>query len=326
MIPIKITGLAQTTLKISRKVNLLTLSIYYFFGILVPATAQENQREIFPRPAELESAISFWIRVYTEIDTDHGYLHDSEDLSVIYASLNRSSQEIETARQRIKNDLDTLATGKRTNLTDSQKEILALWPEGVSNQRLQQATNNVRWQVGQSNAFLEGLERSGAYRDYIDGVLIDKNLPPQLALLPHVESSFNPNAYSHANAAGMWQFTRPTGQRFMRIDRIIDERMDPYISADAAMDLLEYNYQVLEHGHSRSLHIIRESDECLVPSERQIQMRFRKLSKIIKAPAFVLSDGISMHNSSPSMILREIFINILMISSMKVPLPSPRYD
>ena len=245
MIPIKITGLAQTTLKISRKVNLLTLSIYYFFGILVPATAQENQREIFPRPAELESAISFWIRVYTEIDTDHGYLHDSEDLSVIYASLNRSSQEIETARQRIKNDLDTLATGKRTNLTDSQKEILALWPEGVSNQRLQQATNNVRWQVGQSNAFLEGLERSGAYRDYIDGVLIDKNLPPQLALLPHVESSFNPNAYSHANAAGMWQFTRPTGQRFMRIDRIIDERMDPYISADAAMDLLEYNYQVL---------------------------------------------------------------------------------
>ena len=245
MIPIKITGLAQTTLKISRKVNLLTLSIYYFFGILIPATAQENQREIFPRPAELESAISFWIRVYTEIDTDHGYLHDSEDLSVIYASLNRSSQEIETARQRIKNDLDTLATGKRTNLTDSQKEILALWPEGVSNQRLQQATNNVRWQVGQSNAFLEGLERSGAYRDYIDGVLIDKNLPPQLALLPHVESSFNPNAYSHANAAGMWQFTRPTGQRFMRIDRIIDERMDPYISADAAMDLLEYNYQVL---------------------------------------------------------------------------------
>ena len=245
MIPIKITGLAQTTLKISRKVNLLTLSIYCFFGILVPATAQENQREIFPRPAELESAISFWIRVYTEIDTDHGYLHDSEDLSVIYASLNRSSQEIETARQRIKNDLDTLATGKRTNLTDSQKEILALWPEGVSNQRLQQATNNVRWQVGQSNAFLEGLERSGAYRDYIAGVLIDKNLPPQLALLPHVESSFNPNAYSHANAAGMWQFTRPTGQRFMRIDRIIDERMDPYISADAAMDLLEYNYQVL---------------------------------------------------------------------------------
>ena len=257
----------------------------------MPASAQENQREIFPRPAELESAISFWIRVYTEIDTDHGYLRLRRPL-VIYASLNRSSQEIETARQRIKNDLDTLATGKRTNLTDSQRNP-RLWPEGVSNQRLQQATNNVRWQVGQSNAFLEGLERSGAYRDYIDEVLIDKNLPPQLALLPHVESSFNPNAYSHANAAGMWQFTRPTGQRFMRIDRIIDGAWILSFQLMLLWIYLNTTTKSSELGHSRSLHIIRESDECLVPSERQVQMRFRKLSKIIKAPAFVLSDGIS---------------------------------
>ena len=125
----------------------------------MPAKAQENQREIFPRPAELESAISFWIRVYTEIDTDHGYLHDSEDLSVIYASLDRSSQEIETARQRIKNDLDTLATGKRTISLLVKRNPRSL-ARGCFKPRLQQATNNVRWQAGQSNAFLEGLERS----------------------------------------------------------------------------------------------------------------------------------------------------------------------
>ena len=270
MIFIKKTGRAQTALRLSREVVLLTLSIFSVFWIPLPIAAQEGQGEVFPRPAELEPAINFWKKVYTEIDTDHGFLHDSEDLSVIYASLNRNSQEIETSRQRIKNDLDILATGKRTNLTDSQKEILALWPEGVSNQRLQQATNKVRWQVGQSNAFLEGLERSGAYRGYIDGVLSNKNMPPQLALLPHVESSFNPAAYSHANAAGMWQFTRPTGQRFMRIDNIIDERMDPFISADAAMELLEYNYQVLgtwplaltayNQGVGRMSRAVRETD------------------------------------------------------------------
>ena len=269
MIFIKKTGRAQTT-RLSREVVLLTLSIISVFWISLPIAAQEGQGQVFPRPAELEPAINFWKKVYTEIDTDHGFLHDSEDLSVIYASLNRNNQAIETLRQRIKNDLDILATGKRTNLTDSQKEILALWPEGVSNQRLQQATNKVRWQVGQSNAFLEGLERSGAYRGYIDGVLSDKNMPPQLALLPHVESSFNPAAYSHANAAGMWQFTRPTGQRFMRIDNIIDERMDPFISADAAMELLEYNYQVLgtwplaltayNQGVGRMSRAVRETD------------------------------------------------------------------
>ena len=184
--------------------------------------------------------------MYTEIDTDHGYLHDSEDLSVIYAQLNRDNREIETFREKIKDDLLILASGERSNLTENQEDILELWPDNVTRSRLERAANKVRWQLGQSNAFLEGLERSGAYRDHIDQVLLEKNMPPQLALLPHVESSFNPNAYSHANAAGMWQFTRPTGQRFMRIDNIIDERMDPYISAEAAMDLLEYNFQVLD--------------------------------------------------------------------------------
>ncbi len=245
MVFIKKTVVVQPTLWFFREVVLLTFSTCLFLWIVLPTTAKGGQEEVFPRPLELEPAIRFWKKVYTEIDTDHGFLHDSEDLSIIYASLNRNSQEIETVRQRIENDLDILATGKRANLTDSQREILALWPEGVSDQRLKRATNKVRWQVGQSNAFLEGLERSGAYRVYIDSILSDKNMPSQLALLPHVESSFNPNAYSHANAAGMWQFTRPTGQRFMRIDNIIDERMDPYISADAAMELLQYNYQVL---------------------------------------------------------------------------------
>ena len=90
-----------------------------------------------------------------------------------------------------------------------------------------------------------GLRRSGAYRQHIDAVIREKGLPAELAVLPHVESSFNPNAYSSAAAAGMWQFGRATGQRFMRIDHIVDERMDPYIASNAAMSLLEYNHSVL---------------------------------------------------------------------------------
>jgi membrane-bound lytic murein transglycosylase D len=103
----------------------------------------------------------------------------------------------------------------------------------------------VRWQLGQSDRFLGGLRRSGAYRDHIQQVIQEKNLPMELAVLPHVESSFNPSAYSSAAAAGMWQFGRDTGRRFMRIDHIVDERMDPYIATNAAMSLLEYNYSVL---------------------------------------------------------------------------------
>ena len=210
-----------------------------------PAHGQQVDASLFPRPAELEPAIEFWVRVYTEIDTSSGFLHDSENLAVIYAKLDFDTQKIEAKRQKVKDALIALASGKRTNLTVNQENVLRLWPDGVSDQTLIRAVDNVRWQRGQSNAFLDGLQRSGAYRSYIDRILQNRRLPPELALLPHVESSFNPNAYSRANAAGMWQFTRLTGQRFMRIDHFIDERMDPYIAADAAITLLEYNYNIL---------------------------------------------------------------------------------
>ena len=214
-----------------------------FLGAVVHA--EQVDASFFPRPAELEPAIEFWVRVYTEVDTRSGFLHDSENLAIIYAELDLNKSDIDVQRQKIKDALLVLASGKRTDLTTNQENVLNLWPDEVSNQTLEKAASNVRWQLGQSNAFLEGLQRSGAYRSHIDRILQNRNLPPELALLPHVESSFNPEAYSHANAAGMWQFTRLTGQRFMRIDHFIDERMDPYIAAEAAMSLLEYNYRVL---------------------------------------------------------------------------------
>ena len=64
-------------------------------------------------------------------------------------------------------------------------------------------------------------------------------------MLPHVESSFNAAAYSKVGAAGLWQFMRSTGRRYMRVDDAVDERLDPYRSTEAAAQLLAYNYRVL---------------------------------------------------------------------------------
>jgi membrane-bound lytic murein transglycosylase D len=211
----------------------------------LPGVSLAQSSVNFPRPPELQPAVNFWVKVYTEVDTRSGFLHDSQNLAVIYERLPLDRREIERNRERIRADLRVLATGKRTSLTSSQQRILALWPDDVSDQTLRAAASNVRWQLGQSNRFLGGLQRSGAYRDHINRVITEKNLPPELVVLPHVESSFNPSAFSSVSAAGMWQFTRATGQRFMRIDHIVDERMDPYIAANAAMSLLEYNYSVL---------------------------------------------------------------------------------
>ena len=222
-----------------------SISIISLLFTLLPAYSVAQNTQLFPRPPELEPAVRFWTRVYTEVDTKSGLLHDARNLAVVYARTPRDRRQIENRRDQIQMDLRVLAGGRRSGLSDGQREILSLWPEGVSNEVLSEAVDNVRFQLGQSDRFLGGLRRSGAYRQHIDAVIREKGLPEELAALPHVESSFNPNAYSSAAAAGMWQFGRATGQRFMRIDHIVDERMDPYIASNAAMSLLEYNHSVL---------------------------------------------------------------------------------
>ncbi len=199
----------------------------------------------FPVPDTIRPAISFWIKVYTEADTQSGFLHDAQELRIIYRKLDRDRETINSVREKIRDDLRVLASGKRSGLTPSQKELLELWGSDTANARLEQAANNVRWQLGQSDRFIEGIRRSGAYRSHIDAVIREKNLPPELAILPHVESSFHPGAYSRVAATGMWQFTRSTAQRFMRADYVVDERLDPYAATYAAMELLEYNHNAL---------------------------------------------------------------------------------
>lgn len=209
------------------------------------STLTAHAQELLPRPAALEPAIKFWTRVYTEVDTESGFLHDSNNLAIVYQRVDYDRPAIERQRTQIQDALKVLATGKRSGLSELEQHVLNLWPSAVSSTTLATAANNVRFQLGQSDRFVEGLIRSGAYRDHIDSVVRAKNLPIELGALPHVESSFHPGAYSSVAAAGMWQFMRATGQRFMRIDHIVDERMDPYTATYAAMSLLEYNYRIL---------------------------------------------------------------------------------
>ena len=234
---------------ISRSLPLLFALIALSFLSLVPGSTRAADLSInssdFPVPDSIRPAIGFWIKVYTEVDTDSGYLHDSRNLSVIYDALPRDSRRIDARRRELAADLKVLASGKRNDLTDGQERLLALWGTEVSNARLAEAADSIRWQLGQSDRYKEGLIRSGAYREHIENVVRAKGLPVELAALPHVESSFHPGAFSSAAASGMWQFMRETAQRFMRVDAIVDERLDPYRATYAAMDMLQADYRAL---------------------------------------------------------------------------------
>ena len=210
------------------------------------------QAQVLPRPAAIQPAVDFWTRIYTEVSTQQGLLHDRDNLGVVYETLSfdvnlwhpARERKIKARRAHYRAILASLANGKRTSLSDEEQRVLSLWPADVSNSRLRQAANGIRFQLGQSNRFRRGLERSGAWEPHMRDILAQMGLPKQIAALPHVESSFNPDAYSRVGAAGIWQFTRPTGRRFMRVDHIVDERMDPFTATVAAGRLLKHNYSV----------------------------------------------------------------------------------
>jgi membrane-bound lytic murein transglycosylase D len=90
-------------------------------------------------------------------------------------------------------------------------------------------------------------DRSRIYLYHIVEELEKRNLPTELALLPMVESAFNPMAYSRAHASGLWQFIPGTGRRFeLQQNWWYDGRRDIVESTKAALDYLTFLYEM--HG------------------------------------------------------------------------------
>lgn len=204
----------------------------------------------FPRPAALEPAVQLWIKVYTQITTNQGYIHDAVDMSVVYetvdlpayASNAERDRLVSNAKFRMVNALTAIARGKRSKLSDTEARVLAAWPKGTSGKTFAAAADNVRFQLGQADRFKEGLVRSGQWKPHIRSALAEYGLPVELEVLPHVESSFNPSAWSKVAAAGMWQFMPLTARDFMQVDHVVDERMDPFAATEGAVKLLKRNY------------------------------------------------------------------------------------
>lgn len=223
-----------------------------FWPIILLGMAAAAADDTFPQPPELNPDVDFWVSVFTRYSTDEGLLHDNRNLAVVYARLDMPAKlsrrerqrRVENRRKKIRAVLQSLASGKRDNLSEEEARVLALWPEDVSNSTLSAATKRIRFQQGLSDRFREGLQRSGRWRDFVNEQFTALGVPVEIAALPHVESSYNPEARSHVGASGIWQFTRSTGRRYMRVDHVVDERNDPYAATRAAGRLMAYNYSI----------------------------------------------------------------------------------
>ena len=246
----KSTGRLKSPRAVSAALIALVLVLFGALLPLAPARAAENP---VPRPPELERDVQFWIRVYTQIDTNSGFLHDQYNLGIVYDTLHfapnatpsERQRQVDAERERIAQALRRIAEAGAGPLSADDQRIRDMWGADVTPARLRAAVDDIRFQLGQADRFRAGLVRSGAWETHIAETLANLGLPAELAVLPHVESSFNPAAYSKVGAAGLWQFMRSTGRRYMRIDGAVDDRLDPFRSTEAAAQLLAYNYRVL---------------------------------------------------------------------------------
>ncbi|HEY8353945.1 MAG TPA: transglycosylase SLT domain-containing protein [Methylophilaceae bacterium] len=111
-------------------------------------------------------------------------------------------------------------------------------------------TGLTRLYAGNPQFLVRSMQRAAPYIHEIISELKRRGMPTDLALLPVIESSYDPRAISPAAAAGIWQFIPETGRRYgLRQDWLRDERRDPMAATRAALDYLKFLYGMFGDWH-----------------------------------------------------------------------------
>ncbi len=214
--------------------------------------------ETFPYRDSLTAEVGFWKQVFLRYHRNEYLIHDARFPWLVYevvrcdTGLSRRAcqQQLKKHRRRWQRILKTLAhklkQADTLGLDTVERRVLHQFNRLKAHYSLLRAARNVRVQQGIREQFVEGIRRSYRYLPYMRRIFAEAGLPEALIYLPHMESSFNEKAVSHAGAAGMWQFMRSTARLFMKINRVVDERFDPLVSTQAAARLLAYNYAQLK--------------------------------------------------------------------------------
>lgn len=211
---------------------------------------------LFPVPPGIQPNVKFWRDVFSRYKTSEVIYHDEVRVDRIYEvselgkpwiSDNAQKRMLRRRENTIRKILTSIANN-RTPPPGEERLVARLRKmfAGKSRSEILRAASRIRSQPGLKERFRESYVRSGRYLSHFQRIFKKYGIPSELTLLPHVESGFRKSISSHAGASGMWQFTRSTGRLFMRVDRTIDGRRDPYISADAAARLFKRNYEDLK--------------------------------------------------------------------------------
>jgi len=154
-----------------------------------------------------------------------------------------------------------VAAAEYTDLTAGSRSVAAMEPPKDLWERIRRGYampdlesdlvhDREQWYSTRTDYIYRMTERSKKYLFHIVEELELRNMPTELALLPFVESAFNPQAVSSAKAAGMWQFMPATGRTFELKQSVFrDDRRDVLASTRAALDYLQKLYNMFGDWH-----------------------------------------------------------------------------
>src|SRR5271156_2138396 len=173
------------------------LKIAAFALLLPPAlfglAAAAEPPDPFAHPPELEKDVRFWIRVYTEVTTDQGLVHDDWNLGLVYEVLRFDPSDSQRQRERIVEQakdryaalLRRFAAGDTENLTPHERRILHDFGDKTTPAQFRDAIERIRFQLGQADRFHEGLIRAAVWEKQIARTLAQHGVPAEIAAPPH---------------------------------------------------------------------------------------------------------------------------------------------
>jgi membrane-bound lytic murein transglycosylase D len=147
---------------------------------------------------------------------------------------------------------DPLALPRAIDLTSAPDDIWERVRRGFAMPNIESplVANRQNWYAGQKAYIERMVGRSRLYLYHIVEEIEKRGMPTEIALLPMVESAFNPMAYSRAHASGLWQFIPSTGKNYkLKQNWWFDERRDIQASTAAALDYLQYLYGIYGDWH-----------------------------------------------------------------------------
>ena len=110
----------------------------------------------------------------------------------------------------------------------------------IPNVKSQYTTNHETWYASRPDYIKRMLDRSQRYLFHIVEEVEKRGMPTEIALLPMIESAFNPQAYSRSSASGIWQFIPSTGRDFgLQQNWWVDNRRDVTAATNAALTYLQ---------------------------------------------------------------------------------------